>query len=206
MPLPNRTAITLCFAAIACGGGGGGPSGPAPVASVTVSLAKSSLVAGETTTATATTKDGSGALLTGRVVTWSTSNNAIATASSDGVITAVSVGTTNVVATSEGRTGITAVTVLPPPVATVSVTLASSAITIGSTTQASAIIRDANGALLTGRSLSWSSDNPLVATVNSSGIVSAVGVGTANITAGSEGRTGSAPLTVDPTPITSVTV
>ncbi|HEX2602232.1 MAG TPA: Ig-like domain-containing protein, partial [Gemmatimonadaceae bacterium] len=69
-----------------------------------------------------------------------------------------------------------------------------------------ATIRDASGAVLTGRSLAWSSDNTAVATVNGSGLVTAVATGTASITGTSEGKSGSATLTVNPNPITSTTV
>ncbi len=205
MLLRNRTAITLCFAAVGCGGGGG-PAGPTPVASVAVSLAKSSLQLGETTTATATAKDAAGTVLSGRAITWSTSSSSVASVSPDGLVTALAVGTANIIATSEGHIGLAAITVAPPPVASVSVTLASSAITVGSTTQATATTQDANGGTLTGRVVSWSSDNSLVATVSSAGVVTGIAAGAANISASSEGKTGSAPLTVNPSPIASVTV
>jgi uncharacterized protein YjdB len=204
MSLPTRTAIVLCFAAVGCGGGGA--AGPAAVATVAVSIAKSTLQAGEATTVTAITRDASGTILPGRAVAWSTNNSSVVSVSSAGLVTALTTGSANIIGTSEGKTGLVAVAVAPPPVAAVNVSLASAAINVGSTTQATATVQDANGAPLTGRFVAWSSDNMAVATVNNSGVVTGVAPGTANITGTSEGKSASAPLTVNPNPITSVSV
>ena len=195
----------MCFAAISCGGGGGA-TGPTPVASVAVDLGKSSLVIGETTTATATAKDANGNVLSGRVTAWWTNNPSVATVSSTGLVTAVTVGAATITATSEGRGGTATVTVGSPPVASVTVSLASTAITVGSTTQATATTLDASGNALTGRTVSWSSDNSFVATVSNAGVVTGIGGGSVNITAASEGKNGSAALTVNAIAIASTTV
>lgn len=87
----------------------------APVASVSVSLASSSLIAGQTTQATTTVYDSSKNILTGRIVTLSSSNEAVAKVSSSGVVSAVAAGTAAISATSEGKTGHVTLTVLVPP-------------------------------------------------------------------------------------------
>ena len=161
---------------------------------------------GATTTATATPRDASGNVLTGRTIVWSSDNSGVATVSATGVVTAASSGTARITAASEGTSGSATLTVTVQPVATVTVSLASSSMVIGATTQATASTRDANGVILTGRAISWASDNPAVATVNSAGVVTAVGPGSANITATSEGRTGSASVTIFSTAVASVTV
>ena len=206
MPLRIRTAIALSIAALGCGGGGGGVTGPAPIATLSVDLARSSILIGETTTATGTARDASGNVLTGRAMSWSSNNSAVATVSTTGSVTAVSAGTTSIAAASEGRTGTAMLTVAVPPVATVTVSLASSTIGAGSTTQATATTRDANGQVLTGRAVSWASDNSSVATVSTAGVVTGVNAGSANITATSEGRSGSAAVTVVSVAVASVTV
>jgi trimeric autotransporter adhesin len=62
------------------------------VASVTVSPSSASITAGKTVQLTATTKDASGHVLTGRTVTWSSANTAIATVSSSGLVTGKAAG------------------------------------------------------------------------------------------------------------------
>lgn len=185
---------------------------PAPVANVSVALAASSLAPSQTTQATATTRDASNNVLTGRAIAWSSSNTGVATVSSSGLVTAVATGSAQIIATSEGQSGnsVLTVTATPPaPVASVTVSLASGSLNSGQTTQATATTRDANNNVLTGRSIAWSTSNGSVATVSSSGLVTAVSAGTAQITATSEGQSGSATLTVTtppPAPVASVTV
>jgi len=171
----------------------------AAVATVSVSLASGSLNAGQTTQATATTFDASNNVLAGRAITWSSNNTSVATVSGSGVVTAVAVGSAQITATSEGKSGSAALSVVAPPpaaVASVSVTLTSGSLNPGLTTQATATTRDANNIVLTGRLIAWSSSNTSVATVTGSGVVTAVAMGNAQITATSEGVVGSATLSV----------
>jgi uncharacterized protein YjdB len=205
MPVPVRTAIALCVAALGCGGGGGA-TGPAPIESISVILAQSSIVIGDHTSGSATARDAGSNVLTGRAMTWSSSNSGVATVDGTGVVTAVAAGTAGITAASEGRSGSATVTVIVPPVAAVTVSLASSTISGGATTQATATTTDKNGIVLTGRAVSWSSDNSSAATVSSAGVVTGVSAGTANITATSEGLSGSAAVTVATEPVASVTV
>jgi len=85
-----------------------------PVASVTVSPATASVATGGTIQLTATPKDGSGNPLTGRTVTWSSSNTAVATVSGGGLVSGVAAGSATITATSEGQSGTSAITVTPP--------------------------------------------------------------------------------------------
>ena len=78
----------------------------------------------------------------------------------------------------------------------VAISLPSTTLSAGATVQASATMRDAGGAILEGRTALWSSSNTGVATVNGSGVVTALGIGTATITATSEGRSGAITITV----------
>ena len=88
----------------------------------------------------------------------------------------------------------------PAPVASVTVTLGNGAITVGLTTQATAVLKSFAGAELSGRPIDWTSSASGVATVSASGLVTAVGPGTSTIIATSEGLSGSASLTVSPLP------
>jgi len=179
-----------------------------PVASVAVTPASAGMVAGQTVQLTATTLDSTSAALTGRVVTWGSSNSAVATVNGSGLVTGVAPGSATITATSEGKSGTAAVTVtvMSVPVATVGVTPASANMTVGQTAQLTATPRDASGNALTGRVVTWGSSNSAVATVNGSGLVTGVAAGSATITATSEGKSGASSVTVALAPVASVTV
>ena len=167
-----------------------------PVASVTVTPATGSIAPGQMWQLTATPKDANGTALTGRVVTWVSSATAIATVSVSGLVTGVAAGSTTITATSEGQSGTAAVTVSVVPVATVTVTPGTASIPVGQTGQLTATPKDASGAALTGRVVTWASSNTAVATVSGSGLVTGVAVGSTTITATSEGQSGTAAITV----------
>ena len=116
MHLAPRAILILTLAA-ACGGGDG-PATPPAVATVTVSLASTTLDAGATTQATAVPLDAGGQTLTGRTVTWSSSPSAVATVdATSGLVTARTAGTAQITATVDGRSGSAAVTVRAAPAA-----------------------------------------------------------------------------------------
>jgi len=191
--LSSRLAtVAILLAALGTACGGSTPSPPPPVvppavATVSVTMASANLVVGQTSAATAVLRDASSNALTGRTITWSSSALGVATVSTSGMVTAVAAGAANIMATSEGQSGFATATVTTSvPVATVTVSLGSTRRSIGQTTEATATIRDASGTRLTGRVVSWNTSNALVAAVNASGIVTAVGPGTSSITATSE--------------------
>ena len=178
-----------------------------PVATVTVSPASVSLQMGQSSQLTATPKDANGNPLTGRAITWSSSNTAIATVSGSGLVTGVAGGgPVTITATSEGQSGSASVTVTTVPVASVTVTPPSASVQVGQTAQLTATLKDANGNILTGRTVTWSSNQTTVATVNATGRVTARAAGSATITATSEGQSGTSSITVTAVPVASVTV
>src|SRR5713101_955695 len=85
---------------------------PPPVASVTVAPPTASVLIGQTVQLTATTRDANQNVLTGRVVTWASSNTAVATVSSTGLVTGVAQGQATIMATSEGKSGTAAIAVV----------------------------------------------------------------------------------------------
>ncbi len=168
---------------------------PSPSA-VTVNPSSTTIIAGTSQDFSAVLRDAGGQIITGRPVQWSSANNSIAVVSSSGRVRGVSPGATRIDATVDGQVGSSNVTVVPVPVASVTVTLASAAILVGQTTQATAVARDSIGGLLTGRAVTWSSTNTAVATVSNTGLVTAVALGSATIRATVETQTGSATLSV----------
>ena len=177
-----------------------------PVASVSVSPASATVAAGQSVQLTATPKDANGNPLSGRTVTWSSNNTSVAIADVNGNVTAIAAGSATITATSEGQSGTAAITVTNVPVASVTVTPASASIQQGQTIQLTATPKDANGNALTGRVVTWSSSNTAVASVNAGGFVTSGAAGSATITAASEGKSGTAAITVTSVPVASVTV
>ncbi|NNM34642.1 MAG: hypothetical protein HKO53_16300, partial [Gemmatimonadetes bacterium] len=72
--------------------------------------------------------------------------------------------------------------------------------TIGQMVQYSAVVRDAQGNELSGRTVEWTSTDPAVATIDATGLATAVGVGATTIRATVEAASGTATLSVEPTP------
>src|SRR5437773_640458 len=171
-----------------------------PVAAVTVSPASVSVLQGQTVQLTATPRDASGNPLTGRVITWQSSNSAIASVNGSGLVSGVAAGgPVTMTATSEGQSGTASVTVNVAPVAAVTVTPSSGTVAIGQTVQLTATPRDASGNPLTGRVVTWQSSNRAIASVNGSGLVSGVAAGgPVTMTATSEGQSGTSAITVTP--------
>ncbi|MEP6509466.1 MAG: Ig-like domain-containing protein, partial [Gemmatimonadales bacterium] len=78
--------------------------------------------------------------------------------------------------------------VAPLVATTLEVSTAPNSITVNGTAQASAIVKDQNGAPLTGQTIRWSSLNPSVASVDSiTGVIRGVAAGTATV----QGKSGS---------------
>jgi hypothetical protein len=129
--------------------------------------------------------------------TFSMANTGIATVTPDRVVTGRALGSTTLTANCEGKSATAQVTVVPATedVYSLTVTPASSSLAIGGTQQLTATLRGLSGAVLTGRIVTWSSSSS-VATVTTSGLVTAASAGTATITATSEGKSGTAQVTV----------
>ncbi|MCC6773380.1 MAG: Ig-like domain-containing protein [Gemmatimonadaceae bacterium] len=179
---------------------------PVPVASITLSPGTATVLAGQSLQLMAQPRDAGGRALTGRTITWSSSAPSAASVSSTGLVIAFAPGATTITVTSEGRSATARVTVTPVPVAAVSIVPAVATVSVRQTAQLVARVTDSTGALLDGRAVSWSSDAPSIATVDGTGVVTAVAAGQARISASAEGRTGAAVVTVTPIPVASLEV
>jgi len=177
-------------------------SAPAPVATVSVSPSSASIAVGSTQQLIATAKDGAGNTLGGRIVTWSSGNTAVSNVSGSGLVVALAAGLAHITATCDGKSGTSAITVTATtvPVASLTVSPTSASISVGATRQLTATPKDANGNPLSGRTITWSSDNTAAATVSASGVVMGVAAGAASVTATCEGRSGAASITVSAPP------
>ncbi|MGQ0767252.1 MAG: beta strand repeat-containing protein, partial [Gemmatimonadota bacterium] len=180
----------------------------APVASVTLTAPGDSIIGTATLQVTATLRDGSSNLITGRPITWLSSNTSAATVSSTGLVTGVTPGiSTNITATSEGVTSANYLVRVLAPVATVTVTAPDSSILVGQPITATAVTRDASSNILTGRPIAWTSSATGKATIGAgTGVITALDSGTTTITGTAEGQSGNFTLTIALVPAVTVTV
>ena len=132
-------------------------------------------------------------------VSWSSSNEAVATVSADGTVTAKSAGTAVITATTEnGKTASCTITVEKKliPITEVYLDKSSATLTEGDTATLTATVLPENTTY--SKDVSWSSNNSEVAAVDANGTVTAKSVGTTIITATSEnGKSASCTITVN---------
>jgi uncharacterized protein YjdB len=81
-------------------------------------------------------------------------------------------------------------------VTTVVVSPLTSLATVGDTLRLAASTRDTSGTPLLGRVVAWSSEAPSIAIVSATGLVTAMSAGSVRISALSEGRSGTATITI----------
>jgi uncharacterized protein YjdB len=166
------------------------------IASVVVTPNPTSVGVGQTKQLTAVARDASNATVAGVPFQWTSAATATATVDATGLVTGRATGTAAISAAVGTVSGASNVTVTAVPVATVTVTPPTPNVTAGQTVQLTATLKDAAGNVLTGRVVTWASSNVLIATVNSSGLVSTLLKGTVTITATSETKSGTSNVTV----------
>jgi alpha-tubulin suppressor-like RCC1 family protein len=206
--LQGAVPALLAAGLIACGGGQDQTNPQAPVASVLVSPGELTLGVGASRQLTASAYDEDGNALAGRLFTWRSSEPAVTAVTDAGLVSGVGPGSATITATSEGKSG-TATIAVSVPVASVTVTPAELALEVGESQQLTATPRDQDGNALEGREIAWTATEPAVAGVSASGLVTGEGDGTTIITASSEGKTGTASVSVTAAslePVASVTV
>ena len=177
-----------------------------PVTSVTLNRSTATLKATETVQL-------SGSVLpanaSNKNLVWTTSDENIATVSESGIVTAVAVGEVTITATSQSTPDISAtcqVSVVPTPVA--SITLSQTSVSLKATEMVS-LTATVAPETATIKNVTWTSDNPKVATVDENGVITAVAVGEAVITAAATDGSGvkaTCSVAVIATPAESVTI
>ena len=147
------------------------------VTGVSVSPSSITLTEGVSQSLSATVSPGDA---TDKSVTWSSSAPAVATVDQSGKVTAVKAGTATITVTTTdgGKTATCAVTVIAK-VASVSLDKTSMTLTVGETQTLTATVTPDNAQ---DKSVTWSSSDATVATVDQDGKVTAVKAGSATIT------------------------
>lgn len=193
-------AIALAACAAACAHDHASTQPNTPVTADSIALvrlepANPSVGVGLSVPLVATFLDSAGVELNGLTIDWISDHISVARVSPDGVVTGVALGTATITATSLGKSGETIVHVVQAAVANVAVVPSSITIGINKKSQLTAIVTDAQGNVLDGRFVSWSSSNSAV-NVDFTGLVIGNATGTATITAQCEGWQGSATVVV----------
>lgn len=196
-------AIAAFTTLAACGGGDGGVTPPvdppvsAAVSSVSVTPDAQSITLTQTLQLTATLRDASSNVLSGRVTSWSATPANVGSVNSTGMVTALAPGALTVTASSEGKSGSAQVTVISnSPVATVAVTSPAQTLIPQGTVQLVVVLKDAASNIVTGRSIAWTATPSTVGSVSTSGMVTAIAPGSLTVSATSEGKSANITLTV----------
>lgn len=189
-------------------GGDSGTTGPAPVGTVSVSTQVTQLTVGQSTTARATVLDANGHALSGRSISWSSSNPAVLSVTAAGdaaTATALAPGVAHLSATSEGVNGNGPTLTVAARVASVSVTTILARLTEGEFTTATATALDPSGNVFNGCTHTWNSSDPSILSVVGGGPgspradVTALSPGQAQVFATCDGVRGVGPqMTVVP--------
>jgi len=191
---------------------------PNPAASITIAPNPATVAATDTIILAATVRDAAGRVITNRYVSvsveWTSSAPAVATVTpycvplsgcvfgegtvtGEGTITGVSPGNVTITATSGTVRTTATVTVGPArPVASVIVAPDPATLVVSGFAKLFATLRDANNQAVSRRKVTWMSDNAAVATVDTSGLVRGVSLGSARVSATAEGVSDTAAITV----------
>ena len=176
--------VVVVLAVSACGESGtqspAAPEPPRPT-NVAVRPAEARLIALDATVQlTSEVRDQNGRLMSGADVSWTSSDAVVAHVNASGLVTAVANGSATITADAGGATGTATVTVEQEATA---LTLGPEALTfraLGDTVRLVAEATDANGHPI---AVTWTSSEAAVAHVDAAGLVTAVGNGSARITA-----------------------
>ncbi len=169
------------------------------VNAVTLTPTAPTLFVGDSTRLTATIADVSGNALSGRKVTWVSTDTSIATVSDSGYVRGRTAGVTIITATSEGvsaTVGVTIYSAAAKNVATVRILPSDVRIGIGGSRALVASLTDTLGAPITGTPALWTSSNAAIVSVATDGTITGVATGSATITATVGVRSGTATITV----------
>lgn len=156
-------------------------------------------------TATATYTDGSSQDLTAAVA-WTSSDITVASIDGNGLATTAGAGTVTITATVGAVSDTATLTVVPAQLLSISITPANTSIALGTTQQFTATGIFDDGSTQQLPSVTWSSSNVNVASVNTSGLATSTGAGTVTITAASGLVSGSTSLTVTAASLVTIAV
>jgi len=172
------------------------PSEP-QVASVRVETPSPVLIVGESVQLTAVALDAAGNPIPGQTATWSSSASQVLEVDAGGRATGVRVGSAAARAEIAGVVGSRSLQVTAPPVAQIIVVPTQVEVTRGGQVQLAVTLRDAAGNEVTGRTVTFQSANPAIASVTSGGLVQGLQIGTTQVTVRAGDASTVVPVTVE---------
>ncbi|NJO03110.1 MAG: hypothetical protein HC880_16800 [Bacteroidia bacterium] len=121
-------------------------------------------------------------------LSWNSSNPVVATIDGNGTLTTLGLGQTTItaIANQTVRDSVQ-ITVIANPNASLSIQATKSALIPGDTTQFIGIFRDSNGQIQNNVSITWTSSNSAVLSINQNGVATALIAGSAEVTASAQG-------------------
>jgi plastocyanin len=166
------------------------------VATVEVTPSQKEVEVGQQVKLTVVAKDANGKVVNEQPSTYFAGPFDAATADDSGVIKLHGPGEVIAGAIVGGKNGFTTIIVKPASIKTVEIEALKAPLVVGGTFQLAATTRISSGDPRTDVPVIWASDKTSVATINAGGIVTAAGVGTANIKATAQGVSGTTTITV----------
>lgn len=186
------------------------PAPPPPTVIGVVISGKSRLTVGRVDTLTAAVQGSAGGVLTGKTVTWASSNpTVVLVGATDGIVRALNPGTATISATVDGVVGSYVVTSGDASLTSLTLSGPTTTLVVGGTRQFTAAGRDSVNQPVAIRTITWRTSDPRVATVTQTGLVTAVGLGTVVISADGvtvTAATASVNVTVIAVPTSSVAI
>ncbi len=168
------------------------------VASVKVTPASNSVVQGDTLRLAAVAADANGHAVNDAVFAWASNDTTVAVIDDSGLVTGVTPGHAMATATAAGVSGGAELVVAAAVPAAITVTPETVMLAaLGQNVQLSAEVLDQIGRVMADVSVSWSSSDPRVVAVDGAGLATAMGRGTATITAAAGDVWGTAEIMVE---------
>ena len=190
--------VFVCWTFASCGKDSPREPVPQTPARITLSSEEATLTAvGQTIQLTATVLDQENRVISGAVVTWTSTNPSVVEVDTRGLLTAIQNGYVQITATSGSVSASASIVVAQAPDRIEVMPSSSILRTLGGTVQLTYTVYDGNDEPIPGAGVLWSSDEDSVATVSLNGLVTAVGNGRTRITAASNGVSDSVIVAVE---------
>ncbi len=185
------SVLTLALVTVSCGTDGGGTTTPPPpppppppptVATLEIQGIPAALAVGESVQLSVVSRNSAGVQVSNPAIGWTSTATTVAKVSASGRVTGVSGGQTTIRASGAGKTAEATITTTAPTPTVVSLLPETVALSPGGSAQLISSVLGANG-VIPGLEVAYSSSNPAVAMVDTTGKVTALIEGLATITA-----------------------